>query len=130
MSHDLNLSPSNCMFWIIGMAPIFTFCLGMSYEHFDRRNNMNYIKKHLEVVLINDEVLDLDKICNSYEASKDSDFVKFLCKNEGNGDFILLESIRKDWIKRIINVFSYEDIKEWFPETDFESAEKKEKLIN
>ena len=37
VSHDLNLSPSNCTFWIIGMAPIFTFCLGMSYEHFDRK---------------------------------------------------------------------------------------------
>ena len=75
-------------------------------------NNMNYIKKHLEVVLNNDEVLDLDKICNYYEVSDNGDFVKFLCKNEDNGDFILLESIRKDWIKRIINVFSYEDIKE------------------
>ena len=33
----LKLSPNNYMFWIIGIAPIFTFCLGMSYEHFDRR---------------------------------------------------------------------------------------------
>ena len=33
----LKLSPNNYMFWIIGMAPIFTFCLGMSYEHFDRK---------------------------------------------------------------------------------------------
>ena len=90
-------------------------------------NNMNYIKKHLEVVLNNDEVLDLDKICNYYEVSDNGDFVKFLCKNEDNGDFILLESIRKDWIKRIINVFSYEDIKEWFPKIDFESVEKEEK---
>ena len=54
------------------------------------------LKKHLEVVLNNDEVLDLDKICNYYEVSNDGDFVKFLCKNEDNGDFILLESIRKD----------------------------------
>ena len=38
--HDLNLSPSNCTFWIIGMAPIFTFCLGMSYEHFDRKEEL------------------------------------------------------------------------------------------
>ncbi|MCI6409201.1 MAG: hypothetical protein MR797_05525 [Lachnospiraceae bacterium] len=37
VTHDLNLSPSNCVFWIIGMAPIFSFCLGMSYEHFDRK---------------------------------------------------------------------------------------------
>ena len=33
----LKLSPNNYMFWIIGIAPIFTFCLGMSYEHFDRK---------------------------------------------------------------------------------------------
>ena len=88
---------------------------------------MNYIKKHLEVVLNNDEVLNFDRVCNCYEVSKGSDFVKFLCKNEDNGDFILLESIRKDWIKRIINVFSYEDIKEWFPKIDFESVRKEEK---
>ena len=75
---------------------------------------MNYIKKHLEVVLINDEVLDFDKVCNCYEASKGSDFVKFLCKNEDNGDFILLESIRKDWIKRIINVFLMKILKNGF----------------
>ena len=37
VTHDLNLSPSNYVFWIIGMAPIFTFCLGMTYEHFDRK---------------------------------------------------------------------------------------------
>ena len=36
VSLGLKLSPNNCMFWIIGMAPIFSFCLGMSYEHFDR----------------------------------------------------------------------------------------------
>ena len=42
---------------------------------------MNYIKKHLEVVLNNDEVLDLDKICNYYEVSNDGDFVKFLCNS-------------------------------------------------
>ena len=27
----------NYIFWIIGMAPIFSFCLGMTYEHFDRK---------------------------------------------------------------------------------------------
>ena len=53
--------------------------------------------------------------------------LNFCVKNEDNGDFILLESIRKDWIKRIINVFSYEDIKEWFPKIDFESVGKEEK---
>ena len=37
ISLGLKLSPNNYMFWIIGMAPIFTFCLGMSYEHFDRK---------------------------------------------------------------------------------------------
>ena len=37
VSLGLKLSPSNYMFWIIGIAPIFTFCLGMSYEHFDRK---------------------------------------------------------------------------------------------
>ena len=37
VTHDLNLSPSNYVFWIIGIAPIFTFCLGMTYEHFDRK---------------------------------------------------------------------------------------------
>ena len=37
VTHDLNLLPSNSTFWIIGMAPIFSFCLGMSYEHFDRK---------------------------------------------------------------------------------------------
>ena len=37
VTHGLNLSPSNYMFWIIGMAPIFSFCLGMLYEHFDRK---------------------------------------------------------------------------------------------
>ena len=37
VTHDLKLSPNNYMFWIIGMAPIFTFCLGMTYEHFDRK---------------------------------------------------------------------------------------------
>ena len=37
VTHDLNLSPNNYTFWIIGMAPIFTFCLGMTYEHFDRK---------------------------------------------------------------------------------------------
>ena len=37
VSLGLKLSPSNCVFWIIGMAPIFTFCLGMIYEHFDRK---------------------------------------------------------------------------------------------
>ena len=37
VSLGLKLSPNNYMFWIIGMTPIFTFCLGMSYEHFDRK---------------------------------------------------------------------------------------------
>ena len=37
VSLGLKLSPNNYMFWIIGMAPIFTFCLGMSYEHFNRK---------------------------------------------------------------------------------------------
>ena len=37
VTHGLNLSPSNYMFWIIGMAPIFSFCLGITYEHFDRK---------------------------------------------------------------------------------------------
>ena len=37
VSLGLKLSPNNYMFWIIGMAPIFSFCLGMSYEHFDRK---------------------------------------------------------------------------------------------
>ena len=37
VTHDLDLSPSDYMFWIIGIAPIFSFCLGMSYEHFDRK---------------------------------------------------------------------------------------------
>ena len=37
VSLGLKLSPNNYMFWIIGMAPIFTFCLGMTYEHFDRK---------------------------------------------------------------------------------------------
>ena len=37
VTHDLKLSPNNYMFWIIGMAPIFSFCLGMTYEHFDRK---------------------------------------------------------------------------------------------
>ena len=37
VSHDLKLSPNNYVFWIIGMAPIFSFCLGMTYEHFDRK---------------------------------------------------------------------------------------------
>lgn len=37
VSYDLNLSPNNCVFWIIGMAPIFTFYLGMEYEHFDKK---------------------------------------------------------------------------------------------
>ena len=37
VTHGLDLSPSNCTFWIIGIAPIFTFCLGMTYEHFDRK---------------------------------------------------------------------------------------------
>ena len=37
VSLGLKLSPNNYMFWIIGMAPIFTFCLGMSYEYFDRK---------------------------------------------------------------------------------------------
>ena len=37
VTHDLNLSPNNYTFWIIGMAPIFSFCLGMTYEHFDRK---------------------------------------------------------------------------------------------
>ena len=35
VSLGLKLSPNNYMFWIIGMAPIFSFCLGMTYEHFD-----------------------------------------------------------------------------------------------
>lgn len=85
---------------------------------------MEYIKKHLEVVLNNDEVLDFDKVCNAYEISKDGDFVKFLIKNEVNGDYILKESIRKDYIKRIINVFSYEEIKDWFPEVDFDGGKE------
>ena len=38
VSLGLKLSPNNYMFWIIGMAPIFSFCLGMSYEHFDRKD--------------------------------------------------------------------------------------------
>ena len=37
VSLGLKLSPNNYMFWIIGMAPIFSFCLGMTYEHFDRK---------------------------------------------------------------------------------------------
>ena len=37
VTRDLDLSPSDYMFWIIGIAPIFSFCLGMSYEHFDRK---------------------------------------------------------------------------------------------
>ena len=40
VTHDLKLSPNNYMFWIIGMAPIFTFCLGMTYEHFDRKEKL------------------------------------------------------------------------------------------
>ena len=37
VSLGLKLSPNNYTFWIIGMAPIFSFCLGMTYEHFDRK---------------------------------------------------------------------------------------------
>ena len=40
VSLGLKLSPNNYMFWIIGMAPIFSFCLGMAYEHFDRKEGL------------------------------------------------------------------------------------------
>ena len=37
VSHDLDLLPYDRTWWIIGMAPIITFCLGMAYAYFDKK---------------------------------------------------------------------------------------------